>query len=119
DVTNAEEVQAALAAVDARFGALHGVFHAAGELDDDLIALKTLESVEQVFAPKIQGTRILHDLTRARGLDFLLLFSSTSTATAPAGQVDYVAANAFLDAFAESQRAQGAPVTSLHWGIWS
>lgn len=119
DVTNAEEVQAALAAVDARFGALHGVFHAAGELDDDLIALKTLESVEQVFAPKIQGTRILHDLTRERGLDFLLLFSSTSTATAPAGQVDYVAANAFLDAFAESQRAQGAPVTSLHWGIWS
>ncbi|MCB9656332.1 MAG: KR domain-containing protein [Sandaracinaceae bacterium] len=119
DVTNADEVRAALAAVDQRFSALHGVFHAAGELDDDLIALKTLESVEHVFAPKIQGTRILHELTRERGLDFLLLFSSTSTATAPAGQVDYVAANAFLDAFAESERAQGHPVTSLHWGIWS
>jgi acyl transferase domain-containing protein len=119
DVTNREEMQAALGTLHARFGALHGVFHTAGELDDDLIALKTLESVEQVFAPKIQGTRILHELTAESRLDFMLLFSSTSTVTAPAGQVDYVAANAFLDAFAEGQRAAGSPVTSLHWGIWA
>ncbi len=119
DVTNRDEMQAALQSLQARFGALHGVFHTAGELDDDLIALKTLESVEQVFAPKIQGTRILHELTAGSGLDFTLLFSSTSTVTAPAGQVDYVAANAFLDAFAEGQRAAGFPVTSLHWGIWA
>ena len=103
-LAEAEEMQAALGTLHARFGALHGVFHTAGELDDDLIALKTLESVEQVFAPKIQGTRILHELTAESRLDFMLLFSSTSTVTAPAGQVDYVAANAFLDAFAEGQR---------------
>ncbi len=41
---------------------------------------------------------------RAMPLDFFVLFSSVSSLLAPAGQVDYVAANAFLDAFAVSRR---------------
>ena len=52
-----------------------------------------------------------------RKLDFLLLFSSISSLVPPAGQVDYAAANAFLDAFALSQ--SGQPVTSVNWGLWS
>ncbi|MGF1469581.1 MAG: beta-ketoacyl synthase N-terminal-like domain-containing protein [Sandaracinaceae bacterium] len=118
DVTNPEEMAEVVEAARARFGRIRGVLHAAGTVDDDLIALKTQESVEDVFTPKIQGTRVLADLFADDELDFLVLFSSTSTATAPAGQVDYVAANAYLDAYAESQIGSRTRVVSLHWGIW-
>ncbi len=119
DVTNVEEMEGVKAAAKERFGRIDGVFHAAGVVDDDLLALKTLESVERVFEPKIQGTRVLDTLFEPGELDFLVLFSSTSTATAPAGQVDYVAANAFLDAYAQSRQGESTRVLSLHWGIWN
>lgn len=124
DVTNLEEMQDAAQRARERFGAVHGVLHTAGVVDDDLIALKTQASVDEVFTPKIQGTMVLDQVFAADGssdaaLDFMVLFSSTSTATAPAGQVDYVAANAFLDAYAESKAGGPTRVTSVHWGIWS
>ena len=49
-------------------------------------------------------------------LDFFALFSSVSSLLAPAGQVDYAAANAFLDAFAVSRR--DARVVAINWGAW-
>lgn len=119
DVTNVEEMREALAAAHARFGKVHGVVHTAGVVDDGLMALKSLASVESVFTPKIQGTRVLAELFADDPLDLLVLFSSTSTASAPAGQVDYVAANAFLDAFAEGQAGGATRTISLHWGLWN
>ncbi|MEM1416103.1 MAG: SDR family NAD(P)-dependent oxidoreductase, partial [Myxococcota bacterium] len=119
DVTNVEEMERVRDAAMERFGRIDGLFHAAGVVEDDLLALKTLESVERVFEPKIQGTRVLDEVFGELPLDFMILFSSTSTATAPTGQVDYVAANAFLDAYAHSRRGQQTLVLSLHWGIWN
>ncbi|MFK8004041.1 MAG: SDR family NAD(P)-dependent oxidoreductase [Polyangiales bacterium] len=122
DVTNVEEMRSALATAESHFGPVRGVVHAAGAVNDGLIAMKTLADVERVFAPKVQGTRVLWDVLQGEGqrpLDFLVLFSSTSTFTAAAGQVDYVGANAFLDAFAESHAGSPTRVTSLHWGVWN
>ncbi len=119
DVTNVIELREAVRAATARFGPVQGVLHTAGVVADDLIALKTQASVEEVFTPKIQGTLVLEEVFSDQPpLDFLVLFSSTSTATAPAGQVDYVAANAFLDAYAESRAGEPTRVVSLHWGIF-
>ncbi|MCA9609269.1 MAG: KR domain-containing protein, partial [Myxococcales bacterium] len=120
DVTNVLELREAVATAKARFGAVHGVLHTAGVIADDLIALKTQASVEDVFTPKIQGTLVLDEVFRDEPpLDFLVLFSSTSVATAPPGQVDYVAANAFLDAFAQSRVDAPTRTVSVHWGLWS
>jgi len=120
DVTNVLELRDAVGQAVDRFGRVHGVLHTAGVIDDELIALKTQERVEDVFTPKIQGTMVLEEVFAEQPpLDFLVLFSSTSTATAPAGQVDYVAANAFLDAYAESRAAEATRVVSVHWGIWN
>ena len=83
------------------------VIHAAGVVDDGPLLTKTSGGVEEVFAPKVHGVQILHDLFPDGSIDRLVLFSSTSTVTAPAGQVDYVAANEFLNAYARS-RAAGA-----------
>jgi acyl transferase domain-containing protein len=120
DVTNAEAMRRAIAGIKDRFGALHGVLHAAGVIKDELIALKAPGDIEDVLAPKVFGTMVLHEALAGEPLDVLVLFSSTSTDTAPAGQVDYVAANAYLNAFADSRFGRGGPlVAAVHWGIWS
>src|SRR5258708_37955958 len=94
---------------------------------DELLQTKTQSSVEGVFAPKVYGTLVLDALLEAAPLDFFLLFSSTSTATGPVGQIDYVAANSFLNAYAQSRRRSRGPgdgaqlrkTISINWGIWN
>ncbi len=119
DITNSEALRGVIEAAKARFGALNGVLHAAGVVKDGLIALKDAAEVEDVFAPKVLGTLVLAEAVAHEPLDLLVLFSSTSTETSPAGQVDYVAANAFLNAFAEARAGAAAPRTvAVHWGVW-
>ncbi len=119
DVTVAEQMQEALAQTNAKFGALRGVFHTAGVIRDSLIALKSQRDIEEVFAAKVYGTLVLDELLQNTPLDFLLLFSSTSAYVAPQGQIDYVGANAFVNAFAQAQSGHRPwPVTAINWGIW-
>ena len=119
DVTNLDEMQSVIAETKARFGDLHGVLHTAGVVQDSLISMKTLAEIENVFTPKIHGTQVLDRLLRDEPLDFFVLFSSTSALIAPAGQVDYVAANAFLNAYAESRAGDNTYCVAINWGIWN
>jgi acyl transferase domain-containing protein/thioesterase domain-containing protein len=120
DVANIERMAEVVAEARQRFGTLHGVIHAAGVLEDGVIQRKTPEAVERVFTPKVAGTLVLAELLRGQPLDFLVLFSSTSAVLGPPGQVDYAAANCFLDAFAEhrSQRGEGRTL-AIGWGVWN
>jgi thioesterase domain-containing protein/NAD(P)-dependent dehydrogenase (short-subunit alcohol dehydrogenase family)/acyl carrier protein len=119
DVTDPAQVDAALAAARARFGAIHGVIHAAGTIDDGLLALKGLDSATAVIATKAKGALILDDLLRRDRLDFFIVFSSVSARLGLEGQIDYTAANAFLDAFAEQRTAAGRGRTvSIGWSTW-
>lgn len=117
DVTDQRQIAEALRVARERFGAIHGVIHAAGLVEDGPLQIKTRESAARVLAPKVQGTIALRRALGDSELDFLLLFSSISSVAPPAGQVDYAAANAFLDAFALSQSGQS--VAALNWGPWS
>ncbi|MCY7370039.1 MAG: KR domain-containing protein, partial [Polaromonas sp.] len=114
DVSDPAAMARVVADCRAHFGVINGVFHAAGALDDGPIATKTAESVRRVLGPKAVGAQVLHSLLPPGDLDFFAVFSSTSVYLGAAGQVDYVAANAFIDALAAS-RSDGL---SIHWGIW-
>ena len=96
------------------FGTINGVFHAAGTLEDGPIATKSTDSIQRVLNPKALGAQVLHELLPPGDLDFFALFSSTSVYLGAPGQVDYVAANAFLDSLAAS-RPDGL---NIHWGVW-
>jgi acyl transferase domain-containing protein/thioesterase domain-containing protein/acyl carrier protein len=116
DVTDLGQMKTAVAQAREQFGRIDGVFHAAGVVDDGPLMLKTATSAARVLDPKVRGTLVLEEALRGESLACFVLFSSVSSILPPAGQVDYAAANAFLDAFALNRKG---PVTAVNWGPWS
>ncbi|MFN0242928.1 MAG: type I polyketide synthase [Planctomycetota bacterium] len=119
DITDIVALRGVIDDAQRRFGRIEGVFHTAGVLSDGLIPTKTQTDIEEVFTPKVHGTLVLDALLAEAPPDFCVLFSSTSAWIAPAGQVDYVAANAFLDAYATSRRESGMHTIAVNWGVWN
>lgn len=119
DVTDRGSMQSVVQTATTRFGALHGIVHAAGILDDGLILTRTREQTEKLMRPKIVGAQVLDAITADMQLDQFVVFGSTSGLVGIPGQCDYAAANAALDAFAEwrSQKRKGRTL-SVDWGIW-
>ncbi|HEY4590873.1 MAG TPA: KR domain-containing protein, partial [Thermoanaerobaculia bacterium] len=118
DVADLLAMAAARDAAVARFGAIHGVVHAAGRPGGGVLQVKTRAAAEAVLAPKVKGALVLDELFRGWPLDFMVLFSSITAVLAQPGQADYAAANAFLDAFAQERSARGAFTLSLGWDAW-
>ena len=106
DVSQEADVQRCVAQLQKP---LKGVFHLAGTLDDRLLADNTSESVMRVFAPKARGALYLHRATAGYDLEHFVLFSSISSTFGNFGQINYSAANAFVDGLVAWRRAQGLP----------
>jgi phthiocerol/phenolphthiocerol synthesis type-I polyketide synthase E len=118
DVTDEAAMREVVRRARERFGPIQGAIHAAGVPGGGVIQLKTPEAAERVLAPKVQGTRALAAALADEPLDLLVLCSSTFAVTGGVGQVDYCAANSFLDAFARHRSARGLRTVSIGWGAW-
>ncbi|MBE9178533.1 SDR family NAD(P)-dependent oxidoreductase [Oculatella sp. LEGE 06141] len=119
DVTHPVQMQEAIAQSLAHFGTIHGVIHAAGTPGGGLIQGKTRDVTERILSPKVNGTVILSNVCRDLPLDFFVLCSSLNAIIGGVGQVDYCAANAFLDAFAYYKSDQDGTLTlSINWDTW-
>ncbi|HEX7843179.1 MAG TPA: SDR family NAD(P)-dependent oxidoreductase [Kofleriaceae bacterium] len=98
---------------------IRGVVHAAGVLGDRTLVKLEPALLADVFRAKVNGAWLLDRAFADQPLDFFVLFSSIAAVLGSAGQANYAAANAFLDALAHDRRQRGLPALSINWGPWA
>ncbi|MFJ8472830.1 amino acid adenylation domain-containing protein [Kitasatospora sp. NPDC094011] len=125
DLADRASVAALLAGVRADHGALTGILHGAGVIEDRLITGKSPAGLARVLAPKVAGLIHLDELSSAEPLEFLACLSSASGAFGNLGQADYAAANAFMDTYAVYRNLLVAAgerkgrTVSIGWPLWA
>ncbi|MFC8974444.1 type I polyketide synthase [[Kitasatospora] papulosa] len=117
DVADRSALAGLLDSVPARHP-LTAVVHLAGALDDGVLDALDADRFARVLGPKADAALHLHELTAGLDLSAFVLFSSLTATVGGAGQANYAAANAYLDALAEHRHAAGLPATSVAWGPW-
>jgi acyl transferase domain-containing protein/thioesterase domain-containing protein/aryl carrier-like protein len=118
DVTDPDAMAAVVTEATERFGAIHGVVHAAGLTSGGVMQSMTPDRLASTLAPKVAGTVVLAKALEGQQLDFFVLCSSLAAQLGGFGQADYCAANCFLDAYAQQQSALGKTVTAIDWDGW-
>ncbi|HEU4818025.1 SDR family NAD(P)-dependent oxidoreductase, partial [Janthinobacterium sp.] len=124
DVVDKAAVAALVDGMVRDYGTLDGIIHAAGIMRDNFIQKKTTHELLTVLAPKTLGLLHLDEASRKLKLDFLICFSSLAGAYGNAGQADYAAANAFMDAYAVYRNSLVAleqrhgQTVSVNWPLW-
>jgi acyl transferase domain-containing protein len=118
DITDRSELGRALALVPAEHP-VRAIFHTAGVIEDAMLPSLNAASFASVFAPKVEGSHNLHELSESLSLTHFVLFSSLTGVIGAAGQANYAAANTYVDALCAYRKGRGLPATSLAWGPWA
>ncbi|MBF0288093.1 MAG: SDR family NAD(P)-dependent oxidoreductase [SAR324 cluster bacterium] len=119
DVAKWEDISWIFSEIENSMPVLRGIIHAAGVIDDVMLLGENTERFHRVMLPKVQGSWNLHTLTKNMALDFFVCFSSIASLFGSAGQGNYAAGNAFMDALVHHRQALGLPGLSINWGPWA
>ncbi|ACU36431.1 type I polyketide synthase [Actinosynnema mirum] len=121
DVLDAEALRTTVKRVHDEHGRLDAVVHAAGVIEDKLVADKSVESFRRVFGTKVDGARTLLDAvdTLPEPPRHAVLFGSIAAALGNRGQCDYAAANDALEELARRWSKPGRRGLTVHWGPWA
>lgn len=94
------------------------IYHLAGCLADGLLANQTQADFDRVMDAKAQTAAHLHRASLNHRHQRFVVFSSVAGVFGGAGQSNYAAANAQLDALVRHRRALGLHGMTINWGPW-
>jgi NAD(P)-dependent dehydrogenase (short-subunit alcohol dehydrogenase family)/acyl carrier protein len=118
DVTDEISVGNLISRVEAQIGPINGVIHSAGVPGGGLMALRTIDEIQSVLAPKVSGTANLVNHLAGKELDFFVMCSSLASIVGEVAQFEYSAANAYLDAIAHKFSQSSTQFISINWDAW-
>ncbi|WP_091834465.1 type I polyketide synthase [Marininema halotolerans] len=122
DVSDRGGMEELVVDVEARYGPINGVIHAAGIIGGDtfnLVRELRVEDCEAHFTSKVYGLLVLEEVLREKKLDFCLLMSSISAVLGGLGYLPYAASNRYMDAFVSHfNREAECPWLSVNWSDW-
>lgn len=119
DISDYKELNKVMEKIRTEYGTIGGIINTAGIASDGFIMNKEWEKFDRVLKPKMQGTFALYQATKEDPLDFFVMSSSLATVYGAPGQMDYVAANAYLDSFSYELRKKGINALTIDWSGWS
>nr|WP_158700732.1 SDR family NAD(P)-dependent oxidoreductase [Bacillus paralicheniformis] len=124
NLNDKQEVALLLRDIKETYGAVNGIIHSAGMIQDSYLLKKQPQEVQAVLTPKVTGTVYLDEASKDLDLDFFVLFSSIAGALGNPGQADYAVANAFMDRYAAYRNDRVAAgersgrTLSVNWPLW-
>ncbi len=124
DITDAQVIKNVFEEIRGKFKEINGILYLVGVTADKYIKEKTKEDLKKVLKVKIEGVKNIDQATKTDSLDFMIFFSSIAAIHGNVGQIDYAAANAFLDNYSyyrESERVKGnrfGITKSINWALW-
>jgi amino acid adenylation domain-containing protein len=115
DVANEEQMKDVIQQVEAQYGKINGVLHAAAVTTGKAIQCPIVdignEQIEEQFRPKIYGQLVLDKLLADKELDFCIMTSSLSAILGGLGFIHYSAANNYQDRYVHRKQGERRP----HW----
>jgi NAD(P)-dependent dehydrogenase (short-subunit alcohol dehydrogenase family) len=121
DVTHEDSLRALVTDVQTRFGAVTGIVHGAGIIEDKLLVDKTSDSWSRVVETKVIGLVLLQKLVNPDALEFFAVMSSVAGRFGNSGQGDYATANELMNRLCCQLRDRWPAtvnVMALCWGPW-
>jgi acyl-CoA synthetase (AMP-forming)/AMP-acid ligase II/NADP-dependent 3-hydroxy acid dehydrogenase YdfG len=129
DVADADALEAAVTAAEARWGGrLDGVLHLAGadptghwaDLERHTIASESATAFAEQYRAKVAGTLAIAQVLQARPAASLVLFGSVNGEFGGHSFGAYSAANSFLSGFADHwHHERGRHVQCIAWSMWT
>jgi enediyne polyketide synthase len=121
DVTSAEDMRAAVAAVEAELGTVTAVLHGAGRNEPTALSNLDEAAFGRTLAPKIDGLRAVLAAVDPEKVRLLVTFGSIIGRAGLRGEADYALANDWMTALTQDH-ARAYPhcrALAMEWSVWS
>ena len=121
DVTDEAEMARLFADIEREHGAVNGVVHGAGVIEDRLLRDKSSESWSRVVDTKVLGLLHLQKHVKPPALKFFTVLSSVAGRYGNSGQTDYATANELMNRLCSQLHSiwqSRVAVRALCWGPW-
>ncbi|OKL59687.1 hypothetical protein UA08_05018 [Talaromyces atroroseus] len=116
DITKQSDLERVVEEIRETCPPIAGVANGAAVFHDGPFSEMSLEVMEKVTKPKVDGTNHLDAIFNDKDLEWFIVFSSIASVNGNSGQSNYSAANAYMTGLVSQRRKRGLAGTSIDIG---